>query len=160
MCFVFELRWQNGDFDVLHLAVRNVETAGRLGLTSENISHSCLACFSRLQWSKNTAVYWFVLLTTPLRCLFLNFSMRISAFSSESSPPEASQVKESTEVLCWWWGTLGGLRVMGGKQRRAVSDHLPNWSVDSALWGPGLPCLVTECVACGTWMTFLTRLCV
>ncbi len=37
---------------------------------------------------------------------------------------------------------------MGGKQRRAVSDHLPNWSVDSVLWGPGLPCLVTEC---GLW---------
>lgn len=34
---------------------------------------------------------------------------------------------------------------MGGEQRRAVSDHhLPNCSVDSVLWGPGLPCLDTE----------------
>lgn len=32
----------------------------------------------------------------------------------------------------------------GGKPRRTVSDDLPNWSVDSVLWGPGLPCLVTE----------------
>lgn len=36
------------------------------------------------------------------------------------------------------------LIVRGGKQRREVSDHLSDWSVCSVLWGPGLPCLVTE----------------